>query len=167
MILDVGIFDPGAAADKSAAFKLVGRAFARPQQQPLRAHHRLAEKVCLAIQRDRLSAGHLKIAFKMVLQICADTRTVSDQLDTVLTQLLCRTNARNLEQLYGIDRTTGQNDFAGCANLMPLAAAFIFNANRTLPFKKDARCQRFFDDAQIGPRVVISIRPKPSCRNPL
>ena len=93
----------------------------------------------------------MKIEFKMVLQVCADTRTVGNQLDTVLTQLLCRTNARNLEQLHRIDRTAGQNDFAGCANLMPLAAAFIFNANRTLAFKKDARCQRFFDDPQIGP----------------
>ena len=113
--------------------------------------HGFAEQIGLAVKRDRLGAGHLKVELKVILQVRADARAVCAHFNPELFQLLCRADARQLEQLNRIDRAARQDDFACGAKLIQLAIALIFNANSACAFKQDPRRQCLFNDPQVGP----------------
>ena len=78
VILQVGIFDAGAGADEAAAFEMIGGAESGLEQQPFKPDHALGDQIHLAVERDRLRAGHLKKYFQMVMEILPDARQIMD-----------------------------------------------------------------------------------------
>ena len=67
MVLDIGIANTGPAADKAAAFEVIGRAQPILEQDPACADQGLGDGVHGRIERYRLLAGDLEIEFQMVL----------------------------------------------------------------------------------------------------
>ena len=71
-----GYLIPGPAADEAARLEVIGRAQAALRQQPAHADERLAERIHVLVQRDRLLAGHLEIKLQMILQVLAHARQI-------------------------------------------------------------------------------------------
>ena len=99
MELDIGIANAGARADEAARLEMVRGAEAAPAHEPLGADERALDETRMRKERDRLLGGDLKGEFEMVLQVLADARSVSDDIDVERAQFDRRTDARQLQQL--------------------------------------------------------------------
>ena len=73
---------------------MIGRAMAVTAQQPVQAdQRRAADEAGLAIERDRLFRGDLKIEFQMVLQVLADAGQIVDDRNAQRAQFRRRPDA--------------------------------------------------------------------------
>ncbi len=76
VILDIRVLDPRPAADESARLKVIGGPQAVLAQNPAHADERLAERIHMLVQRDRLFARHLEIKLQVVLQVLTHSRQI-------------------------------------------------------------------------------------------
>jgi hypothetical protein len=95
-----------------------------PQEQPLRADHRLGDEVVVAVERDRQPAFLLDVDLEMILQVRPHARTVGDHGDGVLGEMRAGADAREHQELRRVDRGGREDDLApGRDGLRGLAAA--------------------------------------------
>ena len=129
---------------------MVGGAEALAGEQPLRADHGFADEVGLAIERDRLRAGHLEVEFEVILQVRADAGAVGDYGDAVRGEFGAGADAGEFEQLHRVDRAAGEDHLAGGVDFVVLAVAVIGDAGGFGAFEQDFRREGVFDDGEVG-----------------
>jgi hypothetical protein len=114
MELDVGIVQPRARADETAGLEIVRCAQTLAGEQPLRADQRLAPKRPIGRKADGLGGGVLDVKLEVILQVRAHARAVGDHGNSVLGQMLARSNSTEHENFRRIDRTGRQDDLGPC-----------------------------------------------------
>ena len=121
MVLQIGLFDTGFAANKAARFKVVGRTQSAAKQDPFDADLEFGQRAHGRIQGDGLGAGVLHIGFQVVLQVFAYAAQRCDHVQAKGLQFSRVANARELQELRRIDGATRQNHLAPGAELLRLA----------------------------------------------
>ena len=150
MVLDIRVANARAAADKAAAFEVIGRAQTVAAQQPARADQALGQPAHVRIKRNRLRAGHLEVEFEMILKIATHAGPIGDDVDALSSQFRRWANARELEQLRRIDRSARKDDFAICGDLQDLTPALVLYADRAPALEQHTRRQRVRDNLDVG-----------------
>ena len=86
----------------------------------------------------------------MVLQVLSDAGQMMQAFDAVLAERRGVADARQHQQLRGLERAGGDDHLAPRADLLQLLALPVFDADRALAFEQDAGGVRAGLDAQIG-----------------
>ena len=129
VILDVGLLDAGRRAKEGAGLELVGGTEPGLEQHPLRARHPLPEPRKPGIEGDRLQADLLEIELHVILKVGADARAVGLDLDAHVLQVLGRADARQHQELRGVERGSRDDHLAVGLDDLDLAAALDFDAD--------------------------------------
>src|SRR5207244_11120013 len=112
MELDVRVAHASAAADEAAGLEVVARAEAVLGEDPAHANEGPAQERHLRVERDRLAASDLEIELEVILQVLAHSGQVGDYVDAESRELTGRPDARELEQLRGVDGTRAEEHLA-------------------------------------------------------
>jgi hypothetical protein len=89
----------------------------------------------------------------VILKVGAHARQIDDDPDSLSLKILCRADARELEDLRGLDGSRAKNHLATGAGCMQAARMQILDSYRTLPLDEDPRDVSADDQAQIRPRL--------------
>ena len=130
MELDVGKLDPRRRAHEGRDLELVGGAEPALQKQPLRPDQKLRRPVEVAVEGDRLAAAHLDVELQVVLQVRPDPGAVGDHRDPVLGEVRRRPDARQHQELRGVDRGGGEDHLPPRPNRLARAPAAHLDAGR-------------------------------------
>ncbi len=152
VVLQVRVLHAGAAADEAAGLEVIGRAEARPEQQPFDADGALGDEVLRRMERDRLRARVLHVGFDVVLQVRADAGNVRHRRDAELLQRVGVADAGQHQDLRRIDRAAGDDDFAARAHPDEPAVVQVLDADGARALEQDAGDQAPRLDAQIRAR---------------
>ena len=132
MVLDVRVVDAGRGTHEGGCLEMVRCAEAGLEEQPLGADQRFRKWIEDRVERDRLDRFLLDIELHVILQVLSDARPVRDDRDAVFLELFRRTDARQHQELWRIDRRSGDDDFAFRFNDLNLFASFDFDTGRAL-----------------------------------
>ena len=157
----VGVGDVVVAAREPAGLEVVRRARARAEEQPLGADQRPAPHLHVRGDRHRLRAGVLDVDLEVVLEVLADAGQVGDHVDAEgLEMLVGVADARELEELRGVDRAAAQHDLAG-AHAVRRAPVRVLDAHGPRALEQDLRDERAGLDLEVRPlhhRVQVGAR---------
>ena len=139
------------AATEAAALEVVGGAEALAPEEPVEGDLGAAVPLQPGCDRDRLLGGVLHVDLEVVLQVGADAREVVDHLDAERREVRGVADARELEQLRGVDGAAAEHDLAGL-DAAPTAGVPVVEADRALAPEPDAGDEGERLDAQVGAR---------------
>src|SRR4029453_7716068 len=101
------------ATDEAAGLEVVRRTRAAAEEQPLRADERPAPQLRrLRLHGHRFTAAVLDVHLEVVLEVLADAGQVLDRVDSESPKELAVADARQLEELRGVDGAAREDDLA-------------------------------------------------------
>ena len=139
MKLDIGNFEVRPGLQEAAAFGEVRRH--RPGSlAPVLADR--AQQSRQGLERDAVEVGIVRHVaeheIRMVLQVLSDAGQVMHGGDAVLSHLSAVADAREHQQLRGLECAGRDDDLAPGADLLQRLALPVFDADRALAFEQDA-----------------------------
>ena len=151
--------------NESAALEVGGRNRALLGENPLQAHEWPAPLVQVRLGGiGGLGGLILDVDLEVILQVLADAWQVLDDVDSVLAQQLLVTDTRDLQQLRGVDGTSGKNDLVS-EYAVDAALPLVFHADGLLAFEEDLggkRAGTHLEVLAVQVRVQVSARCRPA-----
>src|SRR5207248_4848711 len=122
--------------------EVVARAEAVRGEDPAHANEGPAQERHLRVERDRLAATDLEIELEVILQVLAHSGQVAHYVDAESGELTGRPDARELEQLRGVDGTRAEEHLALGQHLVRAASALVADPGRPAAVEQHAAAAR-------------------------
>ena len=148
--LQIGMLDPGAAADEGAGLEVIGRCQPAAGQEPLQPDQEFPRRPGRGIDADGLAAEMLDDDVGMIVQIGAHPRQVMADGDAELGQMIGRTDAGELQELRAVEGSAAEDHLPLGPRAFRSACAEIIHPHGAPALEADRPRQRAGQDGEIG-----------------
>ncbi|MNQ79221.1 hypothetical protein D3C85_941580 [compost metagenome] len=149
--LQIGMLDSGPRANERPGLEMIARRQAVVGGEPAGADPPFARRDGPRIQRHRFFAQVLHDRVRVIVESPTDAGQIVFDADPQVAQFRRRADAREQQQLRGIDRSGSQQHFTSGKRLMRFTALFVLDADRARTLKQDAQRQRIGGHAHVAP----------------